>query len=60
MENGIANAFAFGALLRNNPEADAAYENSTSQQKQSILLEISSASPESLQRIVSSLENSAR
>ena len=60
MTNDIANAYAFGSLLRKNQKADAAYENSTPQQKQSILLQVASASPESLQEIVSHLENSAR
>lgn len=60
MENDIANAYAFGLLLRKNPKADAAYENITPQQKQSLLLKIASASSGDLQNIVSSLEDSAR
>lgn len=60
MENDMANAYAFGSLLRKNSKADAAYQTSTPQQKQSIILQIASASPEDLQKIVSSLENSAR
>ncbi|MEA4955255.1 MAG: hypothetical protein VB096_07060 [Pseudoflavonifractor sp.] len=60
MTNDMANAYAFGLLLHKNQKADAAYENSTPQQKQSILLQVASASPESLQEIVSRLENSAR
>lgn len=60
MVNDNANAYAFGALLRKNPKADAAYENSTPQQKQSILLKVASAKQEDLQKIVSSLEDSAR
>ncbi|MEA4934238.1 MAG: hypothetical protein VB071_11785 [Lawsonibacter sp.] len=60
MENDMANAYAFGSLLRINSKADTAYQSSTPQQKQNIILKIASASPEELQKIVSSLENSAR
>ncbi len=60
MENDMINAYAFGSLLRKNSKADAAYQNSTPQQKQSIILQIASASLEDLQKIVFSLENSAR
>lgn len=59
VENDIANAYAFGTLLHKNPKADAAYESSTPQQKQCILLKVASVSPGDLQKIVSSLENSA-
>lgn len=60
MTHDISNAYAFGSLLFKNPRADAAYENSTPQQKRSIILQVASASPEGLQEIVSRLENSAR
>jgi len=59
MSNDIANAYAFGSLLRDNPIADAAYDDITAQQKQSLLLQVASASSEDLQNIVSDLENSA-
>lgn len=57
--NDTANAYAFGSLLRQNSKADAAYENSTPQQRQSILLKVAAANPGDLPKIVSSLENSA-
>lgn len=60
MHNDIANAYAFGTLLRENPKADSVYENSTPQQKQNIILQVASASPVDLQKIIRSLEDSAR
>lgn len=60
MVHDTANASAFGTLLRKSPKADAAYENSTPQQKQRILLKVASAKREDLPKIVSSLEDSAR
>ena len=60
MTNDISNAYAFGTLLRKKSKADSAYENSTPQQKQSILLQVASASPGGLQKIIYDLENSAR
>lgn len=60
MEINTANASAFGTLLRKNPKADAAYENSSSQQKQELLLRIAAAAPENLPKIVSELEKTGR
>lgn len=59
MSNDMANAYAFGSLLRKNPKANTEYDNITAQQKQSLLQKVASASPEDLQKIVSALENSA-
>jgi len=57
--NDTANACAFGTLLRENPKANAKYDKITSQQKQSLLLKIASASPNDLRKLISDLENSA-
>lgn len=60
MEIDTANAYAFGALLRKSPKADAAYEKSAPKLKQSILLKVASANPGDLQKIVSGLEKTTR
>lgn len=59
MSNDIANAYAFGSLLRDNPVAGVAYDNIPIQQKQSLLLKVASASSEDLQTIIADLEHSA-
>lgn len=60
MANDIENAYAFGALLRENAKAGASWESSSPQQKECILLKVASASPGDLPIIVSGLEDSAR
>lgn len=60
MDQDLSNAYAFGALLRENPKAGNAYENCSPDEKQRILLKISSANQNGILKIVSSLAESAR
>ncbi|MEA4994293.1 MAG: hypothetical protein VB060_10775 [Oscillibacter sp.] len=55
MDNGISSAMAFGALLRDNPEAARIYDACTPQEKQRLLLRIESTPEEQMADLVSSL-----
>lgn len=55
MDNGIPSAMAFGALLRENPEAARAYDACTPQERQRLLLLIERTPPEQVESLVSSL-----
>ncbi|MPM25877.1 hypothetical protein SDC9_72377 [bioreactor metagenome] len=55
MDNGISSAMAFGALLRDNPEAARIYDTCTPQEKQRLLLRIESTPEEQMADLVSSL-----
>jgi len=58
MDNGISSAMAFGALLRDNPEAARIYDACTPQEKQRLLLRIESTPAEKMESLVSSLHYS--
>lgn len=55
MDSGISSAMAFGALLRENPEAARIYDTCTPQQKQRLLLKIESIPADSMESFVSQL-----
>lgn len=55
MDSGISSAMAFGALLRENPEAARIYDTCTPQQKQRLLLQIQSTPADRMESFVSQL-----
>lgn len=57
MDSGISSAMAFGALLRENPEAAHIYDTCTPQQKQRLLLKIQSIPADSMESFVSQLSS---
>ncbi|KAF5028875.1 hypothetical protein QVN85_14120 [Oscillibacter valericigenes] len=57
MDNDISSALAFGALLRENPEAARIYDSCTPQQKQQLLLQIQSIPIEGIASFVSQLSS---
>lgn len=57
MDNDISSALAFGALLRENPEAARIYDSYTPQQKQQLLLQIQSIPIEGIASFVSQLSS---
>ena len=57
MDNDISSALAFGALLRENPEAARIYDSCTPQQKQQLLLQFQSIPIEGIASFVSQLSS---
>ena len=57
MDSGMSSAMAFGALLRDNPEAAHIYDTCTPQQKQQLLLKIQSTPADSMESFVSQLSS---
>lgn len=55
MDSDISSAMAFGALLREYPEAARIYDTCTPQQKQRLLLQIQSVPADRMESFVSQL-----
>lgn len=56
MEHDLSAAFAFGALLRDDPNAAKIYDSCTPAQKQKILLQVQHTSAADLKDLVGHLD----